>query len=130
MLFSCFEQIREKYGKPIIISRGYSCAKHHLYIYLEKVRSRYGLLSKKNIPDIINTAGLTPYSVHIFGLALDMIPPSKDILEIARIAREVRPRLRIGVKAYEKNIRPHIHIDLGYKINPRFSAHLREGAEW
>ena len=130
MLFSCFEQIRQEYGKPIIISRGYSCTKHHLYIYLEKLRPKYGLLSKQNIIEIIKNPGLTPYSVHIFGLALDLIPPQEDIPQIVEIAKTVKPKLRIGVKAYERNIRPHIHIDLGYKISPRFNTHLHDRAEW
>jgi len=130
MLFSCFEQIREAQDEPIIISRGYSCTKHHLYLYLERLRRKYTFLSKEKILDIINNKGLTPFSTHIFGLALDLLPLPKDIPRIVKIAREIEPKLRIGVKAYENNVRPHVHIDLGYKMYPRFSTHLREGAEW
>ena len=130
MLFSSFEEIRKKYGKPIIITRGYSCTKHHLYIFLRKIKQKYPFLSEEKILEIIKNKGLTPYSVHIFGLALDLLPPEKDTQKVVGIAQRVKPSVRVGWKSYRKNVRPHVHIDRGFKIMPRYSRHLREGAEW
>jgi len=130
LLFGCFEDIRRAYGSPIYISRGYSCSKHQLFIYLSLVLKKYKSLSDETIIRIINDSSMTPFSVHLFGLALDLVPPKEDIPEIVKIAKRVKPKLRIGWKAYQGNQRPHIHIDLGYLMNPRYSKHLREEAEW
>jgi len=138
ILFSCFEQIRDGYGnlyglkngKAIPINRGYSCSKHQLHIFLRKVREKYGALSDENIIKIINETSMTPYSVHIFGIALDIMPPIADIFKVVQIAKKTKPKLRIGWKAYQNNFHPHIHIDVGWMICPKYSKKLREGAEW
>ena len=130
VLFDCFEQIRQAQNEPILITRGYSCTKHHLYLYLERLRRTYTYLTKEKILAIIKNKGLTPYSTHIFGLALDLLPQPKDISRIVEIAKEIEPKLRIGYKGYRDNKYPHVHIDLGYKMYPRFSKHLRENATW
>jgi len=129
-LFGCFEDIRRPYGGPIPISRGYSCTKQQLFIYFHLVLNKYKDLTTETIIQIINDPTMTPISTHPFGLALDLAPPVADIPRVIEIAKKVRPRLRIGYRAYQTNRRPHIHIDLGYRINPRYSAKLREGAEW
>ena len=130
MLFSCYEQILGAQDGEILISRGYSCTKHHLYLYLDRLRRLHAPLTKEKILDIIKDKTSTPYSTHIFGLALDLLPPPANIPRIVKIAKEVVPKLRTGYKGYENNVHPHIHIDLGYKMYPRFSKHLRAGAEW
>jgi len=129
-IFGCFEDIRRLYGGPISISRGYSCTKHQLFIYLHQVLNKYKDLNTETIIQIINDSTMTPFSTHPFGVALDLIPPIEDTPRVIEIAKNVRPKLRIGYRAYSTNKRPHIHIDLGHLINPRYSEKLREGAEW
>ena len=111
MLFRCFEAIREKYGNPIVISRGYSCSDYQLELYK---------LGKSP----------TPYSVHIFGLALDLFPFEDKLMRIVEIARSLAPKPRIGWRLYQGNARPHVHIDLGWMITPIWSEDLKPGVEW
>jgi len=101
IFFSCFEWIRSEYGGPIIVSRGYSCTRHQLFIYLSIVLKKYETLNTANIGDIIRDPVMTPFSVHLFGLGLDLKPPIKDIPKIVEIAKRARPKLRIGWKAYD-----------------------------
>jgi len=112
MLFSAFEEIRKQLGKPIVINSGYRCEKHQMYLYK-------------------NGISLTPYSTHFFGLALDLKAKDKDeAMKIVKIAKTIKPKLRIGWKAYIEKERPWVHIDVGYLICPKFSKKLREEAEW
>lgn len=126
-LFSAFEWIRGEYdNKPIPITRGYSCTDQQLFIFLSKVRKKYGgKLDQATILKIAADPTMTPFSEHVFGLALDLKPPSEDLPEVLEIARRARPKLRIGF--YPGS---HIHIGVGYRISPRYSRKLREGAEW
>ena len=130
IIFSSFEQMREGYGAPLKITRGYSCTQHQLHIFLKEVRKKYGDLSDENIIKIIKETSMTPYSVHPFGVALDIQPPIKDFLKVVDLAKRVKPKLRIGWKSYQTNPRPHIHIDAGWMICPKYSRKLRQGAEW
>ena len=136
-LFQAHSRIREKCGRPVGVSRGYSCTNHQLYIFLNKVVEKYGrTLSSEMILRIINDPTMTPFSVHPFGLALDLIPwgidPEKEwkryqeeLERIRRAAQEIESELRIG-RSYER----HVHIDRGFEIDPRYSVSLREGARW
>lgn len=82
-------------------------------------------MDQATILKIIDNSTITPFSEHVFGLALDLKPPLKNLPKVLEIARKVRPKLRIGY--YPSS---HIHIGVGYKISPRYSLKLREGAEW
>ena len=102
--FDIFDDIREEWGKPIIINSGYRCPAHN------------------------SAVGGSPLSAHVFGLALDC--DCKDDDEVDKLyAHIVRmyPELRIGVY---KGGSTFIHIDCAFKIYPRASVSWREGARW
>lgn len=140
LLFSVYEQIRKGYGRPLPVSRGWSCNDHQLYIYLTKVQKKYRTLDQETIVRIVQDPTMTPYSTHPFG-ALDLAPKpdgwkrmdeaelreaiKAECLLVADEARKAKPRPRIGA-----SYGTHVHIDLGYMIKPRWSAKLRAGAEW
>lgn len=132
VLFRCFETVREILGgNPIPIGRGYSCPNHELQIYTKMMRDKYGDDYVMHIAEILKAGtGITPYSTHIFGLALDVSPKVKDIENFVRAARVFKPTPRIGWKAYLKNDKPHCHIDFGFLIEPAFSLSLKSGIEW
>jgi len=111
LLFNCFEEIRQIYGKPIPISSGFRCVSHELELF-----ARHEIQS--------------PVSVHIFGLALDIVPPKEDIEKVVKIARIVTPTPRIGWHDYLPHPTPHIHLDVGWMIIPRWSKDLVKGVEW
>jgi uncharacterized protein YcbK (DUF882 family) len=111
LLFAYFEEIRLEYGKAIPISSGYRCPAHQLELYRKK-------------------KSVTPYSVHLFGLALDMVIPPGDIERVVKIVKETTPDMRVGWRAYKNNPTPHVHCDVGYLIIPRWSLQLRKGGEW
>lgn len=114
-LLGTFEKIREQYGGPIPISSGYRCVKNELALYHRL---------------IAQGVSATPYGVHIFGLALDLQPPKKDILRLVEIVKKTTPRLRLGWKMYLANPNSHIHIDAGFLIEPRYGLNLIPEAEW
>jgi hypothetical protein len=111
LLFNCFEEIRQIYGKPIPIESGFRCREHSMKLFGDHQIS-------------------SPISVHLFGLALDLVPPKEDIEKIVKIARLTTPKPRIGWKDYMDEPNPHVHIDLGWLIIPRWSNDLVKGAEW
>ena len=103
--FDIFNDIREEWGKPIIINSGYRCPEHN-----------------SSLP------GSSPYSAHIFGLALDC--KCKDDAEVDKLyAHIVRmyPALRIG-RYY--GLKPFIHMDCAFLISPRCSEKWHQGARW
>ena len=104
MLFKYFYNIREAWGKPIPVSSGYRCPKHN------------------------KAAGGHPYSIHLFGLALDL--DCKDVKEVSKMAlliKQIASNLRIGIY---KRSGTFIHVDVGYYIYPRIDKKWREGARW
>lgn len=104
MLFSNFQKIREAWGKPIPISSGYRCPKRN------------------------KEEGGHDYSIHLFGLALDL--DCKDVQEVSKMAlliNQIVPDLRMGIY---KQSGTFLHIDVGYYIYPRISEKWREGARW
>lgn len=111
LLFAYFEEIRLGYGKAIPITSGYRCLKHQMDLY-----------KRGKSP--------SPYSVHVFGLALDLVVPAGGIDRLVEIAQETVPELRIGWRGYKKNKIPHVHIDVGYLITPRWATQLRKGTRW
>jgi hypothetical protein len=115
-LLGTFEKIREQYGAPIPISSGFRCTRNELMLY------------HRLIAQGVSTA--SPFGVHIFGLALDIQPPKKDILKLVEIIKKTTPRLRLGWKMYLANQNPHIHIDAGFLIEPRYGLNLIPEAEW
>ncbi|MCM8782395.1 MAG: D-Ala-D-Ala carboxypeptidase family metallohydrolase [Candidatus Omnitrophica bacterium] len=104
MLFDIFDSLREKWGKPILISSGYRCQAHNAKI------------------------GGAPLSIHLFGLALDlMFKNIEERIKFQALVEKEYPELRRGT--YKD--RPHIlHIDVGYLIYPRATDKWTQGVEW
>lgn len=120
VLFRAFEAIRLKRGNvPLSILSGYRCEEHEQAEY-----DAWVLGGKKGA-----VHGFT--SVHVFGLALDLGAVSKvDQIGIVKLARELKPRPRIGWKQYQDAGIYTVHIDYGQLIEPRYSQNLVSGAEW
>jgi len=131
MLFTGYESIRSGLGdNPLPVTRGYTCEQRQIEIYLGLILKKYSELTKDNISKIAWDKTITALSIHLFGLAFDIFPPRKKRDKAIELARKFIPKFRIGHKAYEDNENPHLHIDLGHFITPKFSEKLREGAEW
>jgi len=106
MLFDIFEDIRRRWGKPIVINSGYRCPEHPE--------------TKKK-----------PYSVHVFGLALDLgCKSAAEAKRMYQIINDNYPALRIGYKQYKKEGTNIIHIDIGFHINPKLLPEYTQGARW
>lgn len=104
MLFKHFQDIRKAWGKAIPISSGFRCP--------ERNRAERGLA----------------YSIHLFGLALDLdFKDVKEVSEATILIKQIAPDLRIGVY---KEIGTFIHVDVGYFIYPRIDEKWRKGARW
>lgn len=104
MLFKYFQEIREAWGKPIPVTSGYRCPKRN------KVEGGAG------------------YSIHLFGLALDLDCEDVEAVDaLAKVIRRIAPMVRMGKY---KEIGTFIHIDVGYYIYPRIDKKWREGARW
>jgi len=104
MLFKYFQDIRQAWGKAIPITSGYRC------------------------PERNKAEGGGPYSIHLFGLALDL--DFKDVREVGKVAiliKQIAPDLRIGIY---KEAGTFVHIDVGYYIYPRIDEKWRKGARW
>jgi uncharacterized protein YcbK (DUF882 family) len=100
-LFDIFKAVRERKGSSIYINSGFRCPKHNLVI------------------------GGSLRSVHLFGLALDMdCDDDRDVDKLYEIIREVSRDVRIGI--YKGN-KTFIHMDIGYKVNPRLSRFWNPG---
>lgn len=117
-IFSVYEMVREEYvdlypESCLPISSFYRCTDYQLRLYL---------ISKSE----------SPFSVHIFGLAIDVQPKEgkKGCLALVKILKALPYKVRIGWRQYLGADRPWVHFDVGYMIVPRFSEKLREGAEW
>ena len=103
--FDIFDDIREEWGKPIIINSGYRCPVHNASLF-----------------------GASPISAHIFGMALDLRCNDNDeVDELYDHIVGMYPSLRIG---RYKGDATFIHIDTAFKISPRASINWREGARW
>lgn len=101
LLFEAFELIRSEWGGPIRINSGYRCPKHNAEV------------------------GGAPYSIHTFGLALDMnCKNTRGVEKMERIIDLVMPELRVGIYP------TFVHMDVGYYINPRLKESWAEGVRW
>lgn len=103
MLFKHFQDIREAWGRSIDVSSGYRC------------------------PERNKAEGGVSYSIHLFGLALDLDCKPEEVGSLARLVKKTVPTLRVGVY---KESASFIHIDVGYYIYPRIDPKWREGARW
>lgn len=132
LLFGYFDAIRMSYGSAIPVSSGYRCINNERRIYMDLLTAKYPNLATnaKQRAAAARDTVITPYGAHIFGLALDLVVPKKDIGTLVRVIEEVNPQLRIGHLAYAEAAVPHVHIDTGYMILPRYSRNLRQGARW
>ncbi len=128
-MFACYEGLRAAYGAPIPVSRGYSCPAHNTELYLRSVVNLHGL-SLADVLAIARDTRITPFGVHPFGLALDLVPPKEDIPKVVKLARLNNFKPRIGWQLYQKNAVPHVHIDLGFLVVPIWNVSLRPGEEW
>jgi hypothetical protein len=134
-LFNAHSRIRERYGRPVAVGRGYTCEDHQIYIFLHKVMEKYGSqLDPETIIQILNDSTMTPFSIHVFGIALDMSPLKKgltpaqfqeELAKLRRIILKTEPDLRIG-----RSYSTHVHVDRGFDIDPKYSEKLRRGARW
>lgn len=112
VFFGRFAEIREKWNRPLRISSGYRCTEHQLTLYRQKKSA-------------------TPYSVHIFGLALDIdVDTRNEVLSLVDVAEEIDPDMRIGYQDYLNKGQTFVHIDMGYFIGPSYDKKLCEGARW
>jgi hypothetical protein len=103
-LFDCFENVREKWGKPLNVTSGYRCAAHN------------------------KAVGGGDLSAHLFGLALDILCEDKDeVKKLRDVVREACPDLRIGWKSYGENL---LHFDCAFYVSPRPTVNFVEGCEW
>jgi hypothetical protein len=120
VLFRAYEQIREKRGGvPLAVISGYRCEAHQQAEY-----DAWVLGGEKGAIHAL-------FSVHLFGLALDLGAVSKvDQIGIVKLARELKPQPRIGWKQYQDAGIYTVHIDYGYLIEPIYSKDLVAGAEW
>lgn len=100
-LFDAFESIREEWNGPVRINSGYRCPKHNTLV-----------------------CG-SPWSIHTFGLALDLDAGDEDGVErMVEIVDLVCPEVRLGT------YRDFVHIDYGFLINPRLKESWVEGQRW
>lgn len=103
MLFKYFQDIREAWGKAIPINSGYRCQKN-------------------------NEPRGEKYSVHLFGLALDLdFKDKQEVSKAVLLINQIAPKLRMGIY---KEKGTFIHIDTGYYIYPRIDEKWRKGARW
>jgi hypothetical protein len=101
--FLAFEDIRDEWGKPIIIHSGYRCPEHNKAVGGEEL------------------------SVHLFGLALDCAPEKRaDLPKLYQVVLDLSPELRLGY--YSKQ--GFYHMDVGFNIEPIACKSWREGARW
>ena len=103
-LFSRFDLIRKKWGKPLIITSGYRC------------------------PDYNKAIGGAPASIHTFGLALDIHCESVEMVDqLAKVIEDVAPELRRGEY---REVKKYIHIDMGWLIVPPQHSAWAPGVRW
>jgi uncharacterized protein YcbK (DUF882 family) len=103
-LFEAYEAIRSTLNRPLRITSGFRCPKHNADI------------------------GGEPFSIHLFGLALDI--DAKDIGEVESLVAAVNltaPNLRMGIYTKAETF---VHIDTGYRILPRVLRAWHAGARW
>ena len=104
MLFKHFQDIREAWSKPIPVTSGYRCPKRN------------------------KAVGGHPYSVHLFGLALDLdCKDEEEVSKMALLIKQIAPNLRKGIY---KEAGTFIHIDVGYYIYPKISRNWSGGVTW
>lgn len=105
-LFNIFEDIRRRWGKPIVITSGYRCPDHPE--------------SKRE-----------PHSAHIFGLALDLqCGSAAEAKRMFNLIDGYYPSLRIGYARYQKQKKNIIHIDIAFEIEPQFRLEHKKRARW
>lgn len=103
-LFDIFNEIREKWGKPIKINSGYRCPTYNASI------------------------GGGPLSVHQFGLALDLeCSTDEEVHRLAKLIQQIEPDLRRGEYTGSMTF---IHIDNGYRIFPKATRKWAVGKRW
>ena len=102
-LFDAFDEIRERWGVPIIVNSGYRCPKHNQAV----------------------AGGLM--SAHLFGLGMDLNITGDEVPRFVRLVKLVDSSLRVGWKKYDGKL---VHIDTAFYIWPRPSADFIEAMEW
>lgn len=85
-------KIREKYGKPMIISSGLRTMQQHLDIYAKK-----GITDQSKIP---------MKSRHLFGLALDVSDPKKELQQWCKDNEQFLRDLGIWLEDFDATSTP------------------------
>jgi len=132
LLFGYFDVIRTAYGRAIPISSGYRCPNNERRLYLENLTSKYPNLATnaRQRAAAARDTSVTPYSAHIYGLALDLVVPKNMIRILVEVIEQENPNVRMGWQAYINDQTPHVHIDTAYMVLPRYSKSLHQGARW
>jgi uncharacterized protein YcbK (DUF882 family) len=101
-LFEKFEFLRHVRGdKPIRVESGYRCRNHNAEV------------------------GGEEFSIHLFGLALDLgFDTAEEIKSFARDVDDLQRGLRMGVYSWG------VHIDVGFLIYPKAFEEWTQGARW
>jgi hypothetical protein len=102
-LFDTFDEVRERWGVPILINSGYRCPKRNAAV-------GGGLMS-----------------AHCFGLAIDLNITGEDVPRFVKLVRSIDTSIRIGHVKYAGTL---IHLDTAFYIWPRPSNDFIEGVEW
>jgi hypothetical protein len=103
-LFDTFEAIRTAWGKPLVVTSGYRCAKHNAEV------------------------GGEPMSPHRFGLAMDLkVDSFEEARKLAECAKGTGRAMRMGYKKYSV---PTFHFDVALYVWPRPSEYFVEAVEW
>ena len=102
-LFDAYEAIRTTLNRPLRINSGFRCPKHNADIKGK------------------------PFSVHLFGLALDIQTRDKDEFDsLIAAVNLMAPDLRMEIPA----VGTWVHFDTGYRIVPRVLQEWHIGARF
>ncbi len=106
-LFRAFENLREKWGKPLVINSGYRCVARN------------------------KAVGGEDWSAHVFGLALDIqFGSAQEVDDFVKLVKREEPELRCGWALYRKQGANVVHLDTGHMVNPRPTPNYVKGATW
>lgn len=103
----CLSDLRERYGKPIIVNSGYRSAEHN------------------------RAVGGAPHSQHRYGRAADLHIPRPDLYRVVHIA-QLCGFTGIGIRAALGDAHSHdeLHVDVGAITPPGYDGHSPRPLLW